>query len=115
LRLSDVITIGFGWRQQQRVPLLVDKNRSREINFLGCPLLAFLWNDLGQASLPCKAELRDGTDQTLRRLRRAHHRAEFHHRLVPIARRVRIEQRIGGRLQPFPAPTLPPIALPPPP
>src|SRR4029077_20198470 len=65
----------------------ISKDRGGERDFHGRSFSSLLRQGSSNAELAAFAELRDGTEQALRRFRRAQRGAQLHHGLVPVAGR----------------------------
>ena len=76
---------GLRRRKEQCAALRVDENERGQNDFDGVALPAFFGDRAGETELAGFAEFGDGTEETLRRARRAEGGAEFHQRLVPVS------------------------------
>ncbi len=92
----------LGRRKQKRPATLVRKDGRGQPNLHSCPLFAHLRQKVRDAKFAAFTKLRDGAEKALRRFWRAQRGAEFHHRLVPVAGRSRVEIRVRAFLQLLP-------------
>ena len=90
---SFLIRVLWSW-QKQSLLFSISKYCRRESNFHRGLLLSFFGQRFGDAKFAAFAELRDGAEEALRRFWGAQRRAQFHHGLIPIARRFRVEESV---------------------